>query len=122
MVPAIALSTAGGVRSVPLERINAARTLGASRWQVLAHVVLPNALPEILVGTRIGLAVGWSTLVAAELVAAQRGLGFMIWTASNFLITDVVLVGILSIAAIAFAMEFVMRALERRLTPWKDKQ
>jgi taurine transport system permease protein len=46
----------------------------------------------------------------------------MIWTASNFLITDVVLVGILSIAAIAFAMEFAMRVLERRLTPWKDKQ
>jgi len=122
IVPAIALSTASGVRSVPLERINAARTLGATRWQVLAHVILPNALPEILVGTRIGLAVGWSTLVAAELVAAQRGLGFMIWTASNFLVTDVVLVGILSIAAIAFVMEFTMRWLERRLTPWKDKQ
>jgi len=122
IVPAIALSTAAGVRSVPLERINAARTLGATRWQVLAHVILPNALPEILVGTRIGLAVGWSTLVAAELVAAQRGLGFMIWTASNFLVTDIVLVGILSIAAIAFVMEFTMRWLERRLTPWKDKQ
>jgi len=122
IVPAIALSTASGVRSVPLERINAARTLGATRWQVLVHVVLPNALPEIIVGTRIGLAVGWSTLVAAELVAAQRGLGFMIWTASNFLVTDVVLVGILSIAAIAFVMEFSMRWLERRLTPWKDKQ
>jgi taurine transport system permease protein len=122
IVPAIALSTAAGVRGVPLERINAARTLGATRRQLLAHVILPNALPEILVGTRIGLAVGWSTLVAAELVAAQRGLGFMIWTASNFLITDVVLVGILSIAAIAFAMELAMRGLERKLTPWKDKQ
>ena len=121
IVPAIALSTASGVRGVPLERINAARTLGASRLQVLLHVVLPNALPEILVGTRIGLAVGWSTLVAAELVAAQRGLGFMIETASNFLVTDVVLVGILSIAAIAFVMEFAMRWLERRLTPWKGK-
>jgi taurine transport system permease protein len=122
IVPAIALSTASGVRSVPIERVNAARTLGASRLQVLLHVVLPNALPEILVGTRIGLAVGWSTLVAAELVAARRGLGFMIETASNFLVTDVVLVGILSIAAIAFAMEFAMRWLERRLTPWKGKQ
>jgi taurine transport system permease protein len=121
ILPAIALSTASGVRAVPAERINAALTLGATRLQVLGHVVLPNALPEILVGTRIGLSVGWSTLVAAELVAATRGLGFMIETAANFLVTDVVIVGIVSIALIAFAMEFAMRILERRLTPWKGK-
>jgi len=121
ILPAIALSTASGVRGVPLERINAALTLGANRFQLLRDVILPNALPDILVGTRIGLAVGWSTLVAAELVAATRGLGFMIHTASNFLVTDVVIVGIITIAAIAFAMEFVMRLLERRLTPWKGK-
>ncbi len=121
ILPVIALSTASGVRSVPTERINAALTLGATRLQVLRYVILPNALPEILVGTRIGLSVGWSTLVAAELVAARQGLGFMIQSASNFLVTDVVIVGILSIAAIAFAMEFAMRRLERRLTPWKGK-
>jgi taurine transport system permease protein len=121
ILPPVALSTAAGVRGVPLERINAALTLGANRFQVLRDVILPNALPDILVGTRIGLAVGWSTLVAAELVAATRGLGFMIQTASNFLVTDVVIVGILTIAAIAFAMEFVMRLAERRLTPWKGK-
>jgi taurine transport system permease protein len=121
ILPAIALSTASGVRGVPLERINAARTVGANRLQVLRDVILPNALPEILVGARIGLSVGWSTLVAAELVAATRGLGFMIQTASNFLVTDVVIVGILTIAAIAFAMEFAMRFTERKLTPWKGK-
>jgi taurine transport system permease protein len=121
ILPAVALSTASGVRGVPAERINAARTLGATRLQVLHHIVLPNALPEMLVGMRIGLSVGWSTLVAAELVAATRGLGFMIETAANFLVTDVVIVGIISIALIAFAMEFAMRALERRLTPWKGK-
>jgi taurine transport system permease protein len=121
IVPAVALATASGVRSVPAERINAARTLGATRAQVLREVILPNALPDILVGTRIGLSVGWSTLVAAELVAATRGLGFMIQTASNFLVTDVVIVGIVTIAVVAFAMEYAMRRLERRLTPWKGK-
>jgi taurine transport system permease protein len=121
IVPPIALSTASGVRGVPAERVNAALTLGATRLQVLRYIMLPNALPEILVGTRIGLSVGWSTLVAAELVAATRGLGFMIETAANFLVTDVVVVGIVSIAVIAFAMEFGMRTLERRLTPWKGK-
>jgi taurine transport system permease protein len=121
ILPPIALATASGVRGVPAERINAALTLGATRLQVLCHIILPNALPEILVGTRIGLSVGWSTLVAAELVAATRGLGFMIETAANFLVTDVVVVGIISIAIIAFALEFGMRTLERRLTPWKGK-
>ena len=121
IVPAVALSTASGIRSVPVERINAARTLGASRVQLLREVFLPNAFPEILVGARIGLSVGWSTLVAAELVAATRGLGFMIQTASNFLVTDIVIVGIVTIAAIAFAVEFGMRWLEKRLTPWKGK-
>jgi taurine transport system permease protein len=122
IVPAIALSTAAGVRSVPVERINAALTMGATRLQLIRHVVLPNALPEIITGTRIGLSVGWSTLVAAELVAATRGLGFMIQSASNFLVTDVVIVGIGTIAAIAFAMELAMRFLERRLAPWKGRQ
>lgn len=121
IIPAVALSSAAGVRSVPVERINAALSLGATRLQLFRHVILPNALPDILVGTRIGLSVGWSTLVAAELVAATRGLGFMIQSASNFLVTDVVLVGIFTIAAIAFAMELGMRALERRLTPWTGK-
>jgi taurine transport system permease protein len=121
ILPAVALSTAGGVRGVPVERVNAALSVGANRLQVLRDVILPNALPEILVGVRIGLSVGWSTLVAAELVAATRGLGFMIQTASNFLVTDVVIVGIFTIAAIAFAMEFAMRVLERKLTPWKGK-
>jgi taurine transport system permease protein len=109
------------VRGVPAERVNAALTLGATRLQVLRHVILPNALPDILVGTRIGLSVGWSTLVAAELVAATRGLGFMIETAANSSSPTSSWSASCPIAVIAFAMEFGMRALERRLTPWKGK-
>ena len=63
-------------------------------WQVLRHVVLPSALPDILTGVRIGLGVGWSTLVAAELIAATEGLGFMVQSAAQFLVTDVVILGI----------------------------
>ncbi len=83
-------------------RIRAAQSLGASRAQVLWFVILPGALPEILTGLRIGLGVGWSTLVAAELIAATRGLGFMVQSAGEFLATDVVLAGIAVIAIIAF--------------------
>jgi taurine transport system permease protein len=115
----VAIAAAAGVRGVPKDRINAARAMGADRLQVVRLVVLPNALPEILTGLRIGLGVGWSTLVAAELVAATRGLGFMVQSAANFLVTDVVIMGILTIAAIALALELLLRLAERLLVPWK---
>ena len=114
----VAMSTLEGVKSAQQVRIRAAQSLGASRTQVLLFVILPGALPEILTGLRIGLGVGWSTLVAAELIAATRGLGFMVQSAGEFLATDVVLAGIAVIAAIAFGLELGLRALQRRLTPW----
>ncbi len=72
-------------------------------------MILPGALPEILTGLRIGLGVGWSTLVAAELIAATRGLGFMVQSAGEFLATDVVLAGIAVIAIIAFYWNWAAR-------------
>ncbi|WP_349918672.1 taurine ABC transporter permease TauC [Aeromonas veronii] len=114
----VAMATLAGVQSAQPVRLRAARALGATRIQVLWHVILPGALPEILTGIRIGLGVGWSTLVAAELIAATRGVGFMVQSAGEFLATDVVLAGILVIAVIAFVLELGLRALQRRLTPW----
>ncbi|RWB54444.1 ABC transporter permease subunit [Mesorhizobium sp.] len=122
MLAPVALSTTAGVRGVSRERIDAARSLGATRGQVIRHVVLPSALPSILTGLRIALGAGWSTLVAAELVAATRGLGFMIQSAAQFLVTDVVVMGILVIATIAFALEFVIRRIERALVPWAGRE
>lgn len=118
----VALSALAGVKSAQQVRVRAAQSLGASRWQVLWYVILPGALPEILTGLRIGLGVGWSTLVAAELIAATRGLGFMVQSAGEFLATDVVLAGIAVIAIIAFTLELGLRALQRRLTPWHGEQ
>ncbi|QFH34805.1 taurine ABC transporter permease TauC [Enterobacter hormaechei] len=114
----VAMSALAGVKSAQQVRIRAAQSLGASRAQILLFVILPGALPEILTGLRIGLGVGWSTLVAAELIAATRGLGFMVQSAGEFLATDVVLAGIAVIAAIAFGLELGLRALQRRLTLW----
>ncbi|HFP9405760.1 TPA: taurine ABC transporter permease TauC [Raoultella planticola] len=114
----VVMSTLAGVKSAQQVRIRAAQALGASRAQVLWLVILPGALPEILTGLRTGLGVGWSTLVAAELIAATRGLGFMVQSAGEFLATDVVLAGIAVIAIIAFLLELGLRALQRRLTPW----
>jgi taurine transport system permease protein len=121
MVAPIVISTAAGVRGVSRDRVNAARAFGATRGQVLRFVVLPSALPAILTGIRIALGAGWSTLVAAELVAATRGLGFMIQSAAQFLVTDIVIMGIVVIAAVSFALEFAVRLAQRIFVPWSDK-
>jgi taurine transport system permease protein len=120
MLPPIILSTSAGVRSVPSDFINAARSFGASKWQVLGRVVIPATIPSILTGLRIALGTGWSTLVAAELVAATQGLGFMIQSAAQFLVTDIVIAGIVVIAIVAFALEWVARWAERRFVPWAN--
>ena len=112
------IATVGAVRRVDPCRIQAVRCLGATPLQVVRHVILPSALPDILTGLRIALGVGWSTLVAAELIAANRGLGFMVQSAAQFLATDVVLVGIFLIAAIALSFELSLRALQRRFASW----
>jgi taurine transport system permease protein len=117
----VALAARAGVRSVSQEQIQAARSMGASPWQVVLHVIAPGALPEILVGLRIGMGVGWTTLVAAEMVAADAGLGKMVFNAANFLRTDVVMLGTIVIGVTAFAFEMLMRGIEKRAAPWKGK-
>lgn len=117
----MALSARAGVRSVAIEQIHAAYSMGATRWQVIRYIILKSALPEILTGMRIGIGFGWTTLVAAEMVAAQAGLGFMVLNAAEFLATDVVIMGIVVIGLIAYLFDMLMRYLERRLVPWKGK-
>jgi taurine transport system permease protein len=117
----LAMAARAGVRSVAIEQINAAYSMGASRWQVIFHVIIPAALPEILTGMRIGIGFGWTTLVAAEMIAATAGLGQMVLNASNFLRTDVVIMGIVVIGGVAYAFDLLMRYVERLLVPWKGK-
>ncbi|MDH3690860.1 MAG: ABC transporter permease subunit [Gammaproteobacteria bacterium] len=117
----MALNARAGVRSVSMEQIHAAYSMGASRAQVIWHVILKGAMPEILTGMRIGIGFGWTTLVAAELVAAQQGLGAMIQQASDFLVTDVAIMGIIVIGVIAYLFDLLMRYIERMVVPWKGK-
>lgn len=114
----LAIATASAVRRVDPNRIRAAQSLGANRDQIAWLVIFPSALPDILTGLRIALGVGWSTLVASELVAATRGLGFMVQSASQMLVTDVVVAGIFVIALIALGLELFLRWVERRFTGW----
>jgi taurine transport system permease protein len=117
----VALGARSGVKSAAIEQIHAAYSFGASRWQVMRHVILPSALPEILTAMRIGIGFGWTTLVAAEMVAATKGLGYMVLTASQFLQTSTVIMGIIVIAVIAYAFDMLMRWIERKVVPWKGR-
>ena len=117
----IAINARAGVRSVSVEQIHAAYSMGASRQQVIWQVVIKAALPEILTGMRVAIAFGWTTLVAAEMVAAKAGIGVMVLNAARFLATDIVFLGIVVIGAIAFMFDLMMRQLEKKLVPWKGK-
>jgi taurine transport system permease protein len=117
----MALAARAGVRSVQIEQIHAAYSLGASRAQVMWHIIMKAAMPEILTGMRIGIGFGWTTLVAAEMVAAQVGLGHMVLNAAEFLVTDVVFMGIIVIGIIAYTFDLLMRWIESRLVPWKGR-
>jgi taurine transport system permease protein len=117
----LALAARSGMTSASQEQVNAAYSMGASYAQVIRHVILPSALPEILVGMRIAVGFGWTTLVAAEMVAANVGLGQMVLNASNFLRTDIVIMGIVVIGAVAYLFDLLMRWVERRLVPWKGR-
>ena len=117
----LAMAARAGVKSVMIEQINAAYSLGASKWQVIRHVVIPASMPEIFTGMRIAIGFGWTTLVAAEMVAATAGLGQMVLNASNFLRTDVVIMGIFVIGIVAYAFDLMMRYIERAVVPWKGR-
>ncbi len=115
------IAARAGVSSVRISKVHAAYSLGASKLQILRHVVLPNALPEIFTGLRTAMGVCWGTVVAAELVAADKGLGSMIMIAKNFLQTDTVVIGIILIGVIGYIIELIMRRLEGWLVPWRGK-
>lgn len=117
----IFLNTRAGVLSIPSERLNAAVSLGASKLQLLFHIILPSTLLSILTGVRIGIGFGWTTLVAAEMVASSSGLGYMVLTASEFLQTQVVIVGIFIIGLLAFTTDLIMRALINYFIHWQGK-
>lgn len=110
-----------GVRQVDATLIRAARVLGVNKSRKLfRHVILPSALPHIFVGIRLGLAGAWTTLIAAELIAAQHGLGYMIQIASTLFKIPIVYAGIFTIGVLGFTMDRMVLVLYRRITSWQD--
>ncbi|MQQ09061.1 ABC transporter permease subunit [Epibacterium sp. SM1979] len=115
------IAARAGVSGVNITKVQAAYSLGASKWQVLRHVIVPNSLPEIFTGARVAMGVCWGTVVAAELVAAEKGAGKMIVAASKFQATDIVIMGIVIIGLIGFGIDILMRRAETILVPWKGR-
>ena len=117
----MAIAARSGVSGVNISKVHAAYSLGASKWQIMRYVIIPNSLPEIFTGARVAMGVCWGTVVAAELVAAEKGAGMMIMVASKFQNTDIVIMGIILIGVIGFGIDMLMRWAERILVPWKGK-
>jgi taurine transport system permease protein len=117
----MAIGARSGVSGVNITKVHAAYSLGASKVQILRHVIIPNSLPEIFTAARVAMGVCWGTVVAAELVAAEKGVGKMIVAASKFQDTDIVLMGIILIGIIGFGIDVLMRLAEKWLVPWKGK-
>ena len=110
-----------GVSQITPLYIRVAQTLGANQSEIFTKVIVPLTVPHILTALRVALGVAWATLVASELIAAQRGLGAMIQNASTYFLLDVIYVGIICIGCIALVMDLILRRISARLLKWQDR-
>lgn len=106
-------------RNVDNVLILAARNMGASRIQVMWHVILPASLSQIIIGFKIILGLAWTCVISAELIAAKEGLGFMIMNGKEFFQTDTVVLGMVLISLTVLVFDAVLRRIERRILAWK---
>lgn len=116
-----AIMVADAVKFIPNEMINVAYTLGADRKDVLFKVIIPAAFPSILDTLRVNISGAWNFLIIAELVAAQNGLGFKIIQAQRFLQTEKVLFCIAVIGLIGLVIDYGLKWISHKLTPWADQ-
>jgi NitT/TauT family transport system permease protein len=116
-----AIMIADAVKFIPNDMINVAYTLGGNRRDVLFRVIIPAAFPSVLDTLRVNISGAWNFLIIAELVAAQNGLGFKIIQAQRFLQTDKVLFCIILIGLIGLVIDYGLKFLSQKLTPWADQ-
>ncbi len=119
---ACVVSTFQGVVGVESTLINAARVLGAKDSTIFLRVVVPASSPFIFVGMRVGLGSSWATLVAAELIAAQQGLGFLMQQAQLYYDLASIFVALIAIGILGLIMDRLLMAGERKLTSWQERR
>ncbi len=115
----IILNTISGVRQVDVNLLKVAKLFGANRMQTLTKIILPSALPFIMTGLRLGIAVALILLIITEMIGARSGLGFMIIDAEYTFKTERMFAGIFTIGVIGFLLNEIMVRIERKLTKWK---
>ncbi|WP_420912743.1 ABC transporter permease [Chimaeribacter californicus] len=118
----VVVGAGAAVERIGRSRIRVAQTLGASRRQIFLRVVLPDALPELFTTVRLSIGIGWTSLIAAEMVAANSGLGWMVINASSYLRTDIVMLGILLLGGIGYLLDLLLLGLQRLFVPWAGKE
>lgn len=116
---AIVINTIAGARAVDRLHMRAALSLGASQRRIMTHVVLPTVVSYVFTGLRIAIGVSWMSIVAAEMIAASSGLGYMITYYREVLRTDAIIVGMLTIGVIGLLMDLATRRIEQWLMPWR---
>ena len=121
LFPLISISAMQAVRAVSIRRIHAAQSLGASSNTIFWRVLLPASLPGIFTGLRMSVGIGVTMLVGAEMVATSDGIAWMALTAADFVQTDIVLVGVLIMAALGYGLDQLFRALERHVVHWAGR-
>jgi taurine transport system permease protein len=122
LFPMMSISAMQAVASVSRRKIEAAYSLGADNWTVFRRVLLPASLPGIFTAIRVSLGIGVTMLVGAEMVATRDGIAWMALSASDFLLTDVVLVAVLIMALLGYSLDRLARAIERRVVHWSGKE
>ena len=116
------ISCVSAVIKIREDYINSAFTVGASRFQVIVHVIFPACLPDIFTGLRTSLGVAYTTLVSAEMVAANSGIGWMVLDASRYLRSDIIFLGIIVMGITGILLDRGIQLIERRVVPWKGKE
>ncbi|GAB2569729.1 putative ABC transporter, permease protein [Paractinoplanes abujensis] len=120
-LPPVAVATAAAVQGAPTGLVEAARALGAGRWEVVRDVTLPNALPEIFTGVRLAVGMAYSSVVAAETINGVPGIGGMVRDAQRYSQTDVVVLGLFAIGLSGLLIDALLRTAENRLIPWRGR-
>jgi taurine transport system permease protein len=122
LFPVLSISAMQAVRNVGTRKVQAALALGASRAMIFRRVIFPASLPGIFTSVRVCIGLGVTMLVGAEMIATNAGIAFMAMSASDFLLTNVVIVGVLLMAIIGYSLDLCARALENHIVHWGGKE
>ena len=118
----IYISCVSAVMKIKEDYINSAYTVGANKLQIFIYVIFPACLPDIFIGLRTALGVGYTTLVSAEMVAASSGIGWMVLDASRYLRSDIIFLGIIIMGITGILLDKSIQFIEHKIVPWKGKE